>query len=158
MAYREVAIPPAKAFVRAAAKFVPPSTMDEADTRKLELVEKLDSVNAQLSARNGARDDSGEYLEDAQSFFTWRTRAIAAKRHVESELRHLNLWIKQQRRSAPIHNVAETVNPNDPVDLLRALHRLVHRLACEGVDLDPAEQALKDVVQEYLNRPQGIAA
>jgi hypothetical protein len=131
-----------------------PFDINDAEQRKLDLVRRLQDINAQLSARRiGTRDADGRHPEPAFQFFDWRKRAVAAKTHIERQLRELNLEIKRFRRAAPIHRAAELgVDATDPEDMLRALYGLVHRLACEGVDLEPDEQALKDAVCEYLNQ------
>lgn len=139
-------------------KWTPPKSRAEAEERRLALVERINDINAQLTKfRIGARDEFGNHLiPDSGDFFDWRARAVGAKRHAEAELSRLKLWIKQDNLGAILTVARDThddLDPSDPVSLLRALYVLVHRLACEGVDLDPNEQILKDAVRAFLDNP-----
>jgi hypothetical protein len=150
--YDTRAIHPGVALAMADKKFVPPDSLEEGERLKIELVDALNEINDQLGRRKGARDEAGNYVESEQSFWQWRKSAITAKRHKEAALRRLNLWLKNQRRSVFTDRLASavSVDASDPVALLRAAYELLHRLACEGVDLDPGEQATKDVVRSFL--------
>jgi hypothetical protein len=148
MAFREVQIAYAHHVPRT---FREPKSIDEAEDRRTALVLKINEINAELTARNGARDAAGVFVEDAHSFFEWRKRAVAAKRYAEAELMRVKSWMKQHNRAAYVSRGAEMgIDATDPVALLAAAHALIHRLACDEVELFPEEQALKDTIRDFL--------
>jgi hypothetical protein len=130
----------------------PPASIEEAEVIRLRLVEQLNDINAQLTARRvGGPACDGVYAEDRSTFFDWRRRAVCAKKFTEARLRQLNLWIKQQRRAHVIDKSRSLcADPTSPLSLLIAAGSLLSRLASEGVELDDDEQAVLDAIRNYM--------
>lgn len=148
MAFREVQIQYADRVPRT---FREPGSIDEGEERRVALVLKINEINSELTQRNGARDAAGNFIEDANTFFEWRKRAVAAKRYAEAELCRVKLWLKQRNRSAYVNRGAALgVDATDPMALLSSAYALIHRLACDDVELFPEEQELKDTIRDFL--------
>lgn len=134
---------------RASRGFQPPATLEEAEVQRLDLIDRLNVVNSQLSNQNRT-DTSGRRLSSAE-FCEWRHRAVVAKRHLEGELRHLNLWLKQQRRARTADQARDLgYDPADPMSLLLAAANVFQRLRSDGVDFDPEECAVSDAIKDLL--------
>lgn len=69
-------------------------SLQELETRKVELVEKLESIDVQLGDPNRINPDTQERM-NGREWLEWRNRAKAAKRHVLKELRKVNQRLKE---------------------------------------------------------------
>ena len=133
------------------AEWTPPATIEEAETMRLDLVNQLNAIESQLSARKGERDDDGRFAMSAKDYFDWRSRAINAKRFTLAKLKRLNLWIKQTRRERTADRAKSLgVDPTSPDSMLMAMANLIQKLRSDGVDLDQHEIDLVDAVKSYL--------
>ena len=79
---------------RAATAFTPPATLKEGDERKLYLLDLINGINLQLGDRTREAANGVKY--ENSDYWAWRQKAVYAKQSAEAELRHLNLWLKEQ--------------------------------------------------------------
>jgi hypothetical protein len=135
----------------------PPATIEAGEKMKLELVTRLNDVEAQLAVRKkGGPACDGNYREDSETFFDWRGRAIHAKKAIIAELQRLNLWIKQKRRERTADRAASLgVDPKSPASMLLAAANIFQRMRSEGVDVDQDEIDVFDAIKQYLVQSAG---
>ena len=138
----------------AQADWTPPATIEEAETMRLQLVEKLNDIESQLSARK--KGDPACYVESSASFYDWRRRAVFAKKFVIADLRRLNLWIKQRRREMTADRAKSLgVDPKSPKSMLLAAANVFQRLRGDGVEMDQEEIDVFDAIRGYLVETAG---
>ena len=127
--------------------WAPPETIAEGERLRLEKVERLQEIQAQLGDRNRARPD-GTRMSD-EEFWEWRQRAVRAQKHAQREVQRLKVWLKDQRaRAQALIEGREGVAPDlrDPREAIAA----VLRIAKQVEDLTPQEQAAIDEVSRLL--------
>lgn len=133
-------------------RWAPPGSIEEGEALKLRLVDRLNDIEVQLSTRKkGGPACNGNYTEDSETFFDWRSRAVHAKNQVIKELRRLNLWLKQSRRERTADKARELgVDPKSPTSLLMAAANIFQRLRADGVDMDQEETDVFNAINHYL--------
>ena len=145
----------ARDYERASEAFSPPASHQEAERRRLELVDKQRDIERALGDQDrrvdGRRVESDEYWQ-------WRKRAVSALDHTTAELRRLKAWIKENRTAAlaaryPAGAEDQELarDPSSGLSLLRAAWILLRRLGDEvDWDLDPAEQGVINDIRDFL--------
>ena len=110
-------------------------------------VGEVQKIQAQLGDKDRRHPDGSRYT--SHEYHEWRGRASAALRHLLVRQRALKDALKTARRR---YNSDTPVGPDlkTPEALIHAAFVVIHRLACEGVELDPEEQRVKDALDEYL--------
>jgi len=118
------------------------------EQQRAAIVDELTGINAQLSQTR--RFEGGRMLTRAE-YSQWRNKAVLAKMHRERALRAINVEIKGLRRERNERVIAaKGVDVRDPDTLIAHAYALLHRLVCEGVDVDAQEQAVIDGLRHYL--------
>ena len=81
----------------------------------------------------------------------WRRKAKAALFHVNEKLRKARAELKSLRRERNERVVAARgIDVRDADALIAHAYQLLHRLVCDGVEIDPQEQAVIDGLRHYL--------
>jgi len=125
----------------------PPPSIERAAERKSKLITLLQKLEGDLSGKGSGSPGKGFWGEE---LLRWRQSVVAAKRHVERELRFLNDWIKQKR----ISETAKTagVDPSDPRSMIAAAQSAIWAIAKRGgIELLPEEKDLATALQHYLH-------
>jgi len=124
-------------------------TLAEAIAERQRLVQETKDIQAQMGNRN-ATDVEGRRIP-AHEYWEWRHRAVHALRAKERRMAELKAIITAERQRASVATAGNLISgPVTAESLLASLAALVRRLASEGVDLDPEEQALLDAAQHLL--------
>lgn len=130
-----------------AIKFSLPTSLAEATARRVELATRVGDIQRQLGDRNRTKDE--QRLPDHE-YWTWRNKATYALQATQAELRAVNSYIKQANilaRSSTMRDIG--IDPDDPLAMLSACHRLLRRFAA---DLDDAGRAVVDATWECIRR------
>ena len=125
-----------------------PSSVAEAEKLKLDLIDRVSDIQAQLGLRDKLDAEGRRLSSDA--YWDWRRRAVGALKASHSDLRRLNAWIKAARRRE-MERVAD-VDLDDPRSLIKAAYNLFKKLVADEVELDPDEQAVVDALREHIDR------
>lgn len=136
------------------ARFVLPTSVQEAEGRRDGLLLEIEDVNQQL--QNPLRTDP-----------SWRARAKVARRFLEAELVVLTEWLQRPSVSAvkilvPRKGIASQLAAQDAqvlqyLDLLNRSRALFRTLADEGVEFDPTEQAVLLEIDRVLDSRKSVA-
>lgn len=130
-------------------KFVPPTSLEEAETRRRDAVNVLHDINIQLSNKNrlihGRRATDDEYHD-------WRFKALTAKRHAEFEVQQLKAWLLKARAQsqAAIHSNGPISTGDRDRDMLYRAFRLLVGLRSE-TDFTTEELAEFDAIGHYID-------
>jgi len=114
-------------------------SLDEALSRKIELVERIQGIDVQLSERA---------VEQGPGYQEWKLRAIRAKYILVSKLHKTKAWIAQRRKEEIETRIKER---GEGDGLLADLYALSKALVGAGAEITHDEQALLDDVYHYLN-------
>lgn len=136
--------------------FVPPRTLEEAETRRLELVKAIQQIEAQLGNRNALGPDGVRLSE--HEYWEWHNRAVRAKQNIVAELTDLKLWTRNinRQRAAKLAKVTPS-DVNDPVALLFAAYGVFQRLRYTRREDLPMEEFQRldhtmDLVNHFLSK------
>jgi hypothetical protein len=110
---------------------IAPRSITEADALRRELVQEVQSIQAQLGD-HGLDDKTGDYRMDLPEFEAWRRRAKWALKHRIQDLQQVNAWIKDHHQSQLV------VRPMSEMT--------VHQLA----------QAIRDMANELATRARQV--
>jgi hypothetical protein len=77
--------------------FHPPHGLDEAETRRINVLSDIKSIEVQLGDKQKVNPLTKERMTE-QEYFDWRAKSTRALKAKETELRHLNKWIKDYHR------------------------------------------------------------
>lgn len=124
-------------------------TLSEAEARRTQLIDEVQTIQTQLGARNKTNADGSRLAP--QDYWDWRNKAATALRHKTTELRNVNQWIKEHRRRLLAPTTAGSLDPSDPTALIQAAWTLLRKLASEEVAFDPEEQAVVDALRAHLS-------
>jgi hypothetical protein len=144
--------------------FQTPSSLDEAHSRRLQLISDIQAISAQLGDRNKTSAD-GKRLTP-EEFWAWRSRAVQALHHKEAALRKLKSWIFTQSKAprgaapAPEAEIVDDVPDFDCAERLEAAEE--HLGAALGVYDDcvkenivfrDAEKVIFEQIRVFLTPP-----
>jgi len=122
--------------------------LESLEAQRAALLKERDRITADLRATH--RYQGGRRMSGSE-FLTWRAGIQRQNDKNLASIREVNTQIKALRRERNERVIAARgVDVNDPVSLIAHAYNLLHRLAGEGVDLDPQEQAVVDGLREYL--------
>lgn len=120
-------------------------TLDEALEERRVLVEESHDIQAQLGDRNkmveGRRMSETEYNE-------WRSKAVHALNVRQTRMAALKEHVRKLRAAASVTEAG--ITDTSDLGLLRSCSLLLRKLAREGVEFEPGEQAVLDVVRARL--------
>jgi len=70
--------------------------LEAAERARLELIERLQDIDAQLTLR---RSQVSGHVPDSvfKDYVAWKSRAVVAKNRISTKLRNTKKWIKEQR-------------------------------------------------------------
>lgn len=124
---------------------------EAAEARRAQLVLETQEIAADMANRNKT-DEAGRRVT-GHEYHEWRSRAVYALTSKTKELAALKLAMKTYNRRADLLRAGEIgVDPTDPVQILARAYRLFRRLQADGVDYDPDELALLDVMRGFLGQ------
>lgn len=125
--------------------FIEPVSLEDAISRRLQLVEYLDSIEIQLASLKAKHLDLTSLSREEKA---WRFSAVSKKTLVEAEMSRLTEWIKWRRNAATVASIVD-LNVTDPFDLLRGAH-MIMRKHIPWKTLGDEEKKLTDIIQHYL--------
>jgi hypothetical protein len=126
----------------------PLKRLEVLETQRATLLKERDRILSDLRATH--RYQGGRRLSGSE-FLKWRGGVQRQDAKNIAELREVNTEIKSLRRLRNERVVAAMgLDVRDPDSLIAHAFNLLHRLASEGVDLDPQEQATVDGLRHYL--------
>jgi hypothetical protein len=123
--------------------WVAPSNLAEARTRRLEITEQLQEIEAKLGSRN-LTDIKGRRLA-GREYFEYRDQLIRQKTSIVREIQRLKAYISQVQTEEAGDLAGISVKDDDEKLLLKA-YKLFLQLKREEVDFDPSELAFLDVL------------
>jgi len=122
-------------------------SLDEALSAKLDLVERIQSIDVQLAER-GAKFAVGRHPDqEYKEYLEWKARALRSKSSMMSRLSRTKREIQDLRKAAFNERLK---NRNGADGLLKDLYKLTRTLIAEGADITSDEQLLLDDVQQYI--------
>lgn len=124
-------------------------TLDEAEAARLDLQERIQSIEAQLAER-GAQVAVGWVPDEKyKEYMEWKARAIRAKGAMNDKLRRTKKEIQRLRQQAAAERIAARGGDEQ---LLDGLYGLTKSLVAAGADITTDEQQLLDDVAARLNK------
>ena len=130
---------------------------DRLAAQRLALIDKMQTIQTQLSNKNVTDAEGRRVWGD--DYHGWRHRALTALRITTRELRDTNAQLKELRRGRNEQVIgAAGLNLKDPTSLISAAYMLLHRLASDGVEIDPHEQLVIDGLQHFLQFSGQVAS
>lgn len=129
------------------ATYVEPSTIAEAEARRDALLNKIKDIDAQLGDKCKLNPD-GTAMSSAD-FWHWRSRAVWARRHLDSEAAFLKRWVKTKRQEieAATNGVATWETDEQ---LLAAARVVIKDLASERGGLRSDHDAVVRAIENRL--------
>lgn len=124
-------------------------TIEEATLVKLDLVEKIQTIEVQLAERAAKVAVGRVPDEEYKAYLEWRVRACRAKASKASKLSRTKVEIQKLRMEAA--EKRREANGGDAA-LFRDLYHLTKALIAAGSDITAEEQMLVDDVGSYLER------
>jgi hypothetical protein len=131
---------------RAAAEFVEPTSLEEAQRRRAELVLEIEEISTQLSGRDPAAGSQVEYYD-------WRRRATTALAFKRASVSVLNEWIrrghqarldaKRAQRLADAAEIAALVAAPESTQEIETARESCRRFAAEIERLSAEVERLK---------------
>ena len=122
-------------------------TLEEAKAARLDLIERINSIDVQLSER-AARVSVGRIPDkEYRDYKEWKARALRSKSYMASKLARVKEEIQELRKASFQERLKAR---NGEHGMLRDLYGLTKLLVSAGADITPEEQQLLDDVQEYL--------
>lgn len=121
-------------------------SLDEAVAAKLDLVSRIQMIDAQLAERGVTPYNTHEEL---LAYRQWKTRACVAKSHLVTKLQKTKIWINTKREEQALERLAKRGGPDA---LLHDLYSVTKRLVSGGAGLTNDQQRLLDDVRSYLER------
>jgi hypothetical protein len=122
------------------------TSIEDAMNAKMELIEDIHSIDAQLSERAARVKSQRVPEEEYQQYLVWKSRALRAKSHMVKSLQRTKMWILS-RRDQEVRTRHES-RGSDYMVLSDLLH-LTRVLAARSY-VNPDEQLLIDDTAAYL--------
>lgn len=126
-------------------EFVPPQSIEEAEERRQQLIQRIQEIQADLGNRNRT-DPSGARIR-SQDYWSWKKKAVDKLTILQTELRRVKQWITQHNNAERPH---EPRPLETPIELLRDAYVLLYRLREEGVELNAEEEDVLDGLRDFL--------
>jgi len=133
--------------------FVPPTTMEEAERRRDDLVTRVKAIQETIRL---TREAFRQNALRREAYGPKRNLHVAEWRRATRELRSTNEWIRKERskrrelQTCPSIHEIPSYTLEDASSLIRAALFLFRRLAREGlVEYTHKEQVLVDALREY---------
>lgn len=125
--------------------------MQELDSLNSERVTLVKTKTEMETALRQRRLYEGGRMLDARTYNIRRNTTSRRLGECTVRLIEVNARLKELRRKRNEDLVAARgIDSRDPITLIGHAFNLLHRLACDGVDLDPQEQAVVDALRHYL--------
>ena len=121
------------------------SSVEEAQAAKMELVERIQSIDVQLTERAAqvvGRVPDAQYKE----YMAWKARACGAKARLVSRLTRTRAFIREYQEEIARQRIEQL----GPDRLLLALYKVTKSLITAGTVITPDQQDLLDTVSVYL--------
>lgn len=124
------------------------NSLDEAMAARIDLINRIQSIDTQLSERMA---EVSNRVEDSKfkEYREWKARAVRAKLGLTSRLQQTKLWISAEhsRQSAE-----KQVVKSDARLLLQRAVKLLEELVSDGIDLDEDEKCVVDDIYAFIER------
>ena len=124
-----------------------PASIEGAEERVEEVVQQIQSIDAQLRNRERINPHTGEEWS-REEYNDWRLRAMRAKMYATKELRFLKRWVRQERTR--YNAKAINVDFDNPKSLIHAAYVLLCSLIKQGIEFTDEERELVDILDKYL--------
>lgn len=135
-------------------KFDEPTSVEDAESRRLTLSQAVVHIQACLGDRNRLDPDTGKRLDD-KSFWQWRARAKYALGHKLQELTFLKDWLRRARDKEWAEKKAaprERLDVPEAVRQLRAAsYDIVHHVNTLGGEVSRLRGAMEAAVKELCD-------
>jgi hypothetical protein len=114
----------------------PPSSIDEGEKKRIQLLEDIEDINLQLGTNNPKNP-----REPDERYLSWRKKALVALRIKRREYRQLLQWIKENNRKI-------TTSSKD--DLLKTAYSIINGMKEDQVELNEDEEKYLNQLNMYL--------
>jgi hypothetical protein len=122
-------------------------TLEEANEARLDLVDRIQAIEAQLSERSAQVSVGRVPDEQYREYLVWKAKASFAKAQMVSKLGRVKAEIRSLRKVDIQERIAKRGGGEG---LLNDLYSVTKTMVADGVEITPEEQHLLDTVQQYL--------
>lgn len=130
-------------------EFQEPSDLEEAESRREQLLLDVSKIQAQLGSRNRT-DTQGRRLR-SEKYSEWRTRASHSLATKNDELRRINRWIRGRKKEL-FEERMHHIHAHDALTLVKRMHKLITSLKSEGIEFSLDEEEEIQQAEEFLRK------